>query len=135
MNRFAALIRYSTSGSESDEDDDNITEGVSGRDTRLPYKDQARTMDYKGYIIDEDRTDEEDKGTIPAGQGNEVRDEIGPSELERRDKRNSENFSELMKTESQSGKLNKEVVYLNIATMKCGDIFVSIQKSVLASCS
>ena len=50
-------------------------------------------------------------------------DATAPSELERRDKP-TDNFSELLKMDAKAGKLNKEVVYLDVASMKAGDVFV-----------
>ena len=51
--------------------------------------------------------------------------ETTPTELEKRDQAESVDFSELLQTDSKTGKLNKDVVYLNIASMERGDIFVS----------
>ena len=93
----------------------------------LPYKDAPHAKGDADYILnEEDEEDEEEEE--PEDKQPEV--EITPSELERRDKRASENFSELIKTESELGKLNKDVVYLNIASMKSGDIFVSTRKQL-----
>lgn len=52
--------------------------------------------------------------------------ETTPTELEKRDHAESVDFSELLQTDSKTGKLNKDVVYLNIASLERGDIFVSI---------
>ena len=87
----------------------------------LPYKDQPHAKGDSSYIVnEEDEDDENDEEEQKQAEA-----EIIPAELEKRDKNTSEDFSELIKIESQAGKLNKDVVYLNIASMKSGDIFVS----------
>ena len=94
----------------------------------VPYKDAPHAKGDTDYIVNEE--DEDDKAEVEA----EVQQPVvqtAPSELERRDKRASESFSELIETESKAGKLNKEVVYLNIASLKNGDIFVSKRKLIL----
>ncbi|RMX37481.1 hypothetical protein pdam_00023474 [Pocillopora damicornis] len=86
----------------------------------VPYKDAPHAKGDTDYIVNEE--DEDDKAEVEA----EVQQPVvqtAPSELERRDKRASESFSELIETESKAGKLNKDVVYLNIASLKNGDIF------------
>ena len=90
----------------------------------LPYKDQPHAKGDSSYIVNEE--DEEDD-EVEAEQ-EQIGVEVIPSELEKRDKNTSEDFSELIKIESKAGKLNKDVVYLNIASMKSGDIFVSFGK-------
>ena len=85
----------------------------------LSYKDEPHAKGDISYVLNEEDEGEEETETKQP----EV--EIVPTELERRDKQVSENFSELIKSESETGKLNKDVVYLNIATMRSGDIFVS----------
>ena len=90
----------------------------------LPYKDEPHTMGDGCYVINEDEDDDDDEE-----ESTKVV-KVGPSELEKRNKTKSENFSELIKTESRTGKLNREVVYLNIATMMAGDIFVSRSKEI-----
>ena len=93
-----------------------------------PYKDAPHAKGDTDYIVNEE--DEDDKAEVEA----EVQQPVvqtAPSELERRDKRASESFSELIETESKAGKLNKDVVYLNIASLKNGDIFVSKRKLIL----
>ena len=94
----------------------------------VPYKDAPHAKGDTNYIVNEE--DEDDKAEVEA----EVQQPVvqtAPSELERRDKRASESFSELIETESKAGKLNKDVVYLNIASLKNGDIFVSKRKLIL----
>lgn len=94
----------------------------------VPYKDAPHAKGDTDYIVSEE--DEDDKAEVEA----EVQQPVvqtAPSELERRDKRASESFSELIETESKAGKLNKDVVYLNIASLKNGDIFVSKRKLIL----
>ena len=94
----------------------------------VPYKDAPHAKGDTDYIVNEE--DEDDKAEVEA----EVQPPVvqtAPSELERRDKRASESFSELIETESKAGKLNKDVVYLNIASLKNGDIFVSKRKLIL----
>ena len=94
----------------------------------VPYKDAPHAKGDTDYIVNEE--DEDDKAEVQA----EVQQPVvqtAPSELERRDKRASESFSELIETESKAGKLNKDVVYLNIASLKNGDIFVSKRKLIL----
>ena len=94
----------------------------------VPYKDAPHAKGDTDYIVNEE--DEDDKAEVEA----EVQQPVvqtAPSELERRDKRASESFSELIETESKAGKLNKDVVYLNIASLKNGDIFVSKRKLIL----
>lgn len=107
------------SGSESDLEDD-----VTGAEKilevmELSYKDEPHAKGDISYVLNEE--DEEEEET----EAKQPEVEIVPTELERRDKQVSENFSELIKSESETGKLNKDVVYLNIASMKSGDIFVS----------
>ena len=58
-------------------------------------------------------------------QQEQAKMEVIPSELEKRDQAESVDFSELIQTDSKTGKLHKDVVYLNIASMESGDIFVS----------
>ena len=94
----------------------------------VPYKDAPHAKGDTDYIVNEE--DEDDKAEVEAEVQQPVV-QIAPSELERRDKRASESFSELIETESKAGKLNKEVVYLNIASLKNGDIFVSKRKLIL----
>ena len=94
----------------------------------VPYKDAPHAKGDTDYIVNEE--DEDDKAEVEA----EVQQPVvqtAPSELERRDKRASESFSELIETESKAGKLNKDVVYLNIASLKNGDIFVSKRRLIL----
>ena len=94
----------------------------------VPYKDAPHAKGDTDYIVNEE--DDDDKAEVEA----EVQQPVvqtAPSELERRDKRASESFSELIETESKAGKLNKDVVYLNIASLKNGDIFVSKRKLIL----
>lgn len=94
----------------------------------VPYKDAPHAKGDTDYIVNEE--DEDDKAEVEA----EVQQPVvqtAPSELERRDKRASESFSELIETESKAGKLNKDVVYLNITSLKNGDIFVSKRKLIL----
>ena len=94
----------------------------------VPYKDAPHAKGDTDYIVNEE--DEDDKAEVEA----EVQQPVvqtAPSELERRDKTASESFSELIETESKAGKLNKDVVYLNIASLKNGDIFVSKRKLIL----
>ena len=94
----------------------------------VPYKDAPHAKGDTDYIVNEE--DEDDKAEVEA----EVQQPVvqtAPSELERRDKRASESFSELIETESKAGKLNKDVVFLNIASLKNGDIFVSKRKLIL----
>ena len=91
----------------------------------LPYKDQPHAKGDSSYIVNEEDEDEDDE--VEAEQ-EQIGVEVIPSELEKRDKKTSEDFSELIKIESKAGKLNKDVVYLNIASMKSGDIFVSFGK-------
>ena len=94
----------------------------------VPYKDAPHAKGDTDYIVNEE--DEDDKAEVEA----EVQQPVvqtAPSELERRDNRASESFSELIETESKAGKLNKDVVYLNIASLKNGDIFVSKRKLIL----
>ena len=106
------------SDSESDLEDD-----VTGNEKilevmELSYKDEPHAKGDISYVLneeDEEHEEEEKQAEV----------ETVPTELERRDKHVSENFSELIKSESATGKLNKEVIYLNIASMKSGDIFVS----------
>ena len=107
------------SGSESDLEDD-----VTGAEKilevmELSYKDEPHAKGDISYVLNEE--DEEEEET----EAKQPEVEIVPTELERRDKQVSENFSELIKSESETGKLNKDVVYLHITSMKSGDIFVS----------
>ena len=114
----------------------------------VPYKDAPHAKGDTDYIVNEE--DEDDKAEVeaevqqpvvqqpvvqqPVVQQPVVQQPVvqtAPSELERRDKRASESFSELIETESKAGKLNKDVVYLNIASLKNGDIFVSKRKLIL----
>ena len=94
----------------------------------VPYKDAPHAKGDTDYIVNEE--DEDDKAEVEAEVQQPVVQTV-PSELERRDKRASESFSELIETESKAGKLNKDVVYLNIASLKNGDIFVSKRKLIL----
>lgn len=114
------ILRALMSDSESDLEDD-----VTGAEKilevmELSYKDEPHAKGDISYVLNE--VDEEHEEETEAKQA-EV--EILPTELERRDKQIPENFSELIKSKSETGKLNKDVVYLNIASMKSGDIFVS----------
>ncbi|PFX20956.1 hypothetical protein AWC38_SpisGene14584 [Stylophora pistillata] len=84
----------------------------------VPYKDAPHAKGDAVYIVNEEDDEEEEEPEIK-----QPAIETAPTELERRDKRASENFSELIETQSKAGKLNKDVVYLNIASMKSGDIF------------
>ena len=99
----------------------------------VPYKDAPHAKGDTDYIVNEE--DEDDKAEVEAEVQQPVVQQpvvqTAPSELERRDKRASESFSELIETESKAGKLNKDVVYLNIASLKNGDIFVSKRKLIL----
>lgn len=110
------------SESESDSED-----GVTGAEKilevmKLPYRDEPHAKGGISYVLnEEDEEDEEEEET----EAKQPEVEVVPTELEKRDKQVSENFSELIKRESETGKLNKDVVYLNIASMKSGDIFVS----------
>ena len=110
------------SESESDSEDEVTGAEKILEAMELSYKDKPHAKGDTSYIVnEEDEEDEDEDGTeekLP-----EIK--IVPTELERRDKRVSENFTELIKSESETGKLNKDVVYLNIASMKSGDIFVS----------
>lgn len=120
---------WSESESEFSEDEatgaEKILEAMD-----LPYKDQPHAKGASSYILnDVDEDDEDDEETEQ--QPTEV--EVIPAELEKRDKNISEDFSELIQIESKTGKLNKDVVYLNIASMKSGDIFVSTGKRTLNS--
>ena len=110
------------SDSESDLEDD-----VTGAEKilevmELSHKDEPHAKGDISYVLNEEDEEYEEEKETEAKQA-EV--EILPTELERRDKQVSENFSELIKSKSETGKLNKDVVYLNIASMKSGDIFVS----------
>jgi len=107
------------SGSESDLEDDVTGAKKILEVMELSYKDEPHAMGDISYVLNEE--DEEEEET----EAKQPEVEIVPTELERRDKQVSENFSELIKSESETGKLNKDVVYLNIASMKSGDIFVS----------
>jgi len=108
------------SDSESDLED-NVTGAEKILEVMdLSYKDEPHAKGDISYVLNEEDVEEEETETK---QQPEV--EIVPTELERRDKKVSENFSELIKSESETGKLNKDVVYLNIASMRSGDIFVS----------
>ena len=116
------ILRASMSDSESDLEDD-----VTGAEKilevmELSYKDEPHAKGDISYVLNEEDEEHEEEKETDAKQA-EV--EILPTELERRDKQVSENFSELIKSKSETGKLNKDVVYLNIASMKSGDIFVS----------
>ena len=93
----------------------------------LSYKDEPHAKGDISYVLNEEDEEDEEEEKQP-----EV--EIVPTELERRDKQVSENFSELIKSESATGKLNKEVIYLNIASMKNGDIFVSESEQIFLGC-
>lgn len=97
-----------------------------------PYKDQPHAKGDSSYIVNKDDEDEHDKDFTE--QERSVVEAI-PVELEKRDKNIFEDFSELIKTETKTGKLNKDVVYLNIASMKSGDIFVSNNVCALAAAS
>ena len=108
------------SDSESDLEDDVTSAEKILEAMELSYKDAPHAKGDTSYVLNEE--DEEDEEETETKQP-EV--EIVPTELERRDKQVSENFSELIKSESETGKLNKDVVYLNIAPMNSGDIFVS----------
>ena len=89
----------------------------------LPYKDQPHAKGDSSYILNEDDEDEDEEEEEEPKQTEAA--EMLPAELEKRDNNIFEDFSELIKIESRDGKLNKDVVYLNIASMKSGDIFVS----------
>ena len=114
------------SESEPDSEDD-----VAGAEKILevmevPYKDEPHAKGDSSYVLNEvDEEDEDEDEPEPQPEIENV-----PTELEKRDKQVSENFSELIKNESEKGKLNKDVVYLNIASMKNGDIFVSAEIQV-----
>ena len=111
------------SDSESDLED-NVTGPEKILEVmELSYKDEPHAKGDISYVLNEEDEDDEEEEEQP-------KVEIVPTELERRDKQVSENFSELMKSESETGKLNREVVYLNIASMKSGDIFVSESKQI-----
>ncbi|KAJ7374066.1 hypothetical protein OS493_009397 [Desmophyllum pertusum] len=121
INRLNIIIyRATMSESESDSEDEVTGAEKILEAMELSYKDEPHAKGDTSYIVnEEDEEDEDEDGTeekLP-----EI--EIVPTELERRDKRVSENFTELIKSESKTGKLNKDVVYLNIASMKSGDIF------------
>ena len=91
----------------------------------LSYKDKSHAKGDSSYIVNEEDEDEDDEDETEHAQ---IGVEVIPSELEKRDKNIFEDFSELIKIDSKAGKLNKDVVYLNIASMKTGDIFVSTGK-------
>ena len=115
------------SDSESDLEDDVTGSEKILEVMELSYKDEPHAKGDISYVLNgEDEEDEEEE------KQPEV--EIVPTELERRDKQVSENFSELIKSESATGKLNKEVIYLNIASMKNGDIFVSESEQIFLGC-
>ena len=106
------------SDSESDLEDDVTGPEKILEVMELSYKDEPHAKGDISYVLNEEHEEDEEEEEQP-------KVETVPTELERRDKQVSENFSELMKSESETGKLNKEVVYLNIASMKSGHIFVS----------
>ena len=110
---------WSESEYESSDDDKNSAEKILEA-MDLPYKDQPHAKGDSSYILNEDDEDEEEEEPKQTKAA-----EILPAELEKRDNNIFEDFSELIKIESRAGKLNKDVVYLNIASMKSGDIFVS----------
>lgn len=112
---------WSESEYESSDDEKNGAEKILEA-MDLPYKDQPHAKGDSSYILNEDDEDEEEEEEEPK-QAEAA--EIIPAELEKRDNNIFEDFSELIKIESRAGKLNKDVVYLNIASMKSGDIFVS----------
>ena len=109
---------WSESEYESPDDEKNGAEKILEA-MDLPYKDQPHAKGDSSYILNED--DEEEEVEPKQTEATEV----FPAELEKRDSNIFEDFSELIKIESRAGKLNKDVVYLNIASMKSGDIFVS----------
>ena len=120
------ICRNVWSESEYESSDDEATGAEKILEVMdLPYKDQPHAKGDSSYIVNEEDEDDEDEEETEQTQ-TEV--EVIPSELEKRDKNISEDFSELIKIESKAGKLNKDVVYLNIASMKSGDIFVSTGK-------
>ena len=83
----------------------------------LSYADMPHAKgDSQFCVVEEDDTDGSDEQ-----HGNENE---SPAELERKDKP-TDNFSELLKMDAKAGKLNKDVVYLDVACMKAGDVFVS----------
>ena len=98
------MCRYVWSDSESSDDE------ASG------VKRNLKAMDPPSHehIIDEEEIQQE-QATI----------EAIPSQLEKQDKAFSQDFSDLIKIDSKTGKLNKDVVYLDLASMEKGDIFVS----------
>ena len=111
---------WSESEYESSDDEKNGAEKILEA-MDLPYKDQPHAKGDSSYIFNEDDEEEEEEEEPKQTEAAEIL----PAELEKRDNNIFEDFSELIKIESRAGKLNKDVVYLNIASMKSGDIFVS----------
>ena len=120
LTSFMYRNTWSESEYESSDDEKNGAEKILEA-MDLPYKDQPHAKGDSSYILNEDDEDEEEEEEPKQTEAAEIL----PAELEKRDNNIFEDFSELIKIESRAGKLNKDVVYLNIASMKSGDIFVS----------
>lgn len=90
------------------------SDSESSDDEASGVKRNLKAMDPPSHehIIDEEEIQQE-QATM----------EAIPSQLEKQDKAFSQDFSDLIKIDSKTGKLNKDVVYLDLASMEKGDIF------------
>ena len=107
--------------SDSTSDDELLESETALQTSNSPYEYQTLVKGKFDNIANEN-TNVNDEKEIKQEQ---AKMEITPSELEKQDQAESIDFSELIQTDSKTGKLNKDVVYLNIASMESGDIFVS----------
>lgn len=84
--------------------------------------------DSKYCEVDEDKS--------AAGNNEKEPDSIDQSQivLETRMELNSLTLLDLMRLTDETGRLNKDVVYLDIAHMQSGDIFVSLLTKILCMC-
>ncbi|XP_074636906.1 uncharacterized protein LOC141895065 [Acropora palmata] len=105
--------------SESTSDDELLESETTLQTSNSPYEYQTLVKGKYDNTANENTNVIDEKGI----RQEQAKMETTPTELEKRDQAESVDFSELLQTDSKTGKLNKDVVYLNIASMKRGDIF------------
>lgn len=107
--------------SESTSDDELLESETTLQTSNSPYEYQTLVKGKYDNTANENTNVIDEKGI----KQEQAKMETTPTELEKRDQAESVDFSELLQTDSKTGKLNKDVVYLNIASLERGDIFVS----------
>lgn len=113
--------RFRDWDSESTSDDELLESETTLQTSNSPYEYQTLVKGKYDNTANENTNVIDEKGI----KQEQAKMETTPTELEKRDQAESVDFSELLQTDSKTGKLNKDVVYLNIASLERGDIFVS----------